>query len=866
MQKMAIITASGKSTSVPAGGNHVKIIQPGTTVKITVAKEMISGSQKEGNNLVLVEKNGSKITIEDFFKTDGTLKNKLILEDGGKAYEAKYNAENFAGLAFFPVKQAVDENTDSGEMNTAVWLVPLLVAAAAGIGIAIYNNKDDGNSHDNKSSDSKEKQALSDAQKDVVNKDSTFINAQKTLAEAVKAMQANPSTATIKAVEEASAAVKTAMDAMNKANTTLKTAVDAAKAKGIDTTAAEKIQKQAAEDAISAKNAIDKAAELVKTAIALIDESAQAIAGQVKLDYQSASDAATIANKQPAQSAIEVSKAKLTAADAMLGKLYTQIEQLSQLIANAKEQGFNVDNAAARLKDLQEQYASFRKESTALADSVAQAEQSLLDLNAARMTVDAANEALKQAVAQKSQAAEKLASALALKEEVLKNNQLDRVDEVNKAIAAANKSLEAARQATEAANAATTKANADINKLNPAIDPAIKPQNVTPLDMPDVKPIDKGLQVDDNKTFVESVQAFIKSLVDSVNSVWTTIANSKSLAFLSNVISEITAGFKTVSEVLGEKVVSAVKAIKTIEKALVEIFINKPIEFIKDILKVTGQKIAEAIGETVSAIKTGFENLVSNVSKNIADALKGMSLTDWVNPLKWNALVGEVISKTAGNIVKSIADLVMSLPTKIIDFFTDAITKYAGIISDKIKSELSIAKEAITNVLKTLFDGFIKNPIDKLLTPVLDKIKEFISHPVESIQKLLSTITDLAKDAFNIIKDIIKLPGDWLKDSFQLIKDIYNSFKGDSVKNGDGSELHKLMDKILHDQQSDAAKVVSALLKSDASSGDINLSKLLPESLTNKIQSAPESSSSSVTHYHTASAMDDMHSSLPVAA
>lgn len=357
MQKMAIITASGKSTSVPAGGNHVKIIQPGTTVKITVAKEMISGSQKEGNNLVLVEKNGSKITIEDFFKTDGTLKNKLILEDGGKAYEAKYNAENFAGLAFFPVKQATEENTDSGEMNTAVWLVPLLVAAAAGIGIAIYNNKDDGNSHDNKSSDSKEKQALSDAQKDVVNKDSTFINAQKTLAEAVKAMQANPSTATIKAVEEASAAVKTAMDAMNKAITTLKTAVDAAKANGIDTTAAEKIQKQAAEDAISAKNAIDKAAELVKTAIALIDESAQAIAGQVKLDYQSASDAATIANKQPAQSAIEVSKAKLTAADAMLGKLYTQIEQLSQLIANAKEQGFNVDNAAARLKDLQEQYA-----------------------------------------------------------------------------------------------------------------------------------------------------------------------------------------------------------------------------------------------------------------------------------------------------------------------------------------------------------------------------------------------------------------------------------------------------------------------------------------------------------------------------
>lgn len=190
MQKIEIIAADGKSTPISTGVNRMKVAQPGSVVKISVTKDAISGSQKDGNNLILVQKNGSKITIEDFFKTEGSLKNKLILEDGGKSYEAEYNAENFTGLAFFPVKQMNTESTDNGEVSTAVWLVPLLIVAGTGIGIAIHkNNKNDKNdknednesSQPNVSSDNKEKQALDNAQKAAEGKGNELISAQKTL-------------------------------------------------------------------------------------------------------------------------------------------------------------------------------------------------------------------------------------------------------------------------------------------------------------------------------------------------------------------------------------------------------------------------------------------------------------------------------------------------------------------------------------------------------------------------------------------------------------------------------------------------------------------------------------------------------------
>lgn len=863
MQKMEIITASGERTPVPNSVSQIKISQPGATVKISIAKEMIRGAQKDGNNLILLEKEGGSITIEDFFKTEGTLKNKLILDEDGKCYEAKYSAENFTGLAFFPVKQEADDSANHGEMSTAAWLVPLLVATATGIGIAIHNNNS-GSSHSDGSSNSKEKQMLREAQKIAESKDSALINAQKTLTEAVKAMQVNPSVSTIKAVEEASAAVKTAMDALNKASETLKSAIAAAKAKGVDTAAAEKIQKQTVDDKSSAENVMENAAKLVKTATSLLDESATATAEQAKLEFKFASDAATAANKQPSQVAIDNAKAKLSTADATLAKLHTQIEQLTQLIAQAKEQGFNVDSVTTRLKDLQTQQSILSQESKALASSVAEAEQSVQDLDVARKAVDAANEAAKLAGGQKTQAAEKLVAALALKEEVLKNNQINRVDEVNKAISEANKSLDAARKAAEAANTAAAKANADIDKINALVDPSLKPAKVAAVDAPDLQAINKGLQVDDNKTFVESVEVFVKSLIDSVSNVWQTITNSKSLEFLNKVVTEITSGIKNFSEVLGDKVVAVVKAFKIVEKALVDFFINKPIDFFKDVISITWQKITEAISETFSTIKSGFDAVISGVGKAIGDALKDMSLLDWVNPSKWVGLIKSVIFNSVSNIFKNVIDVLKTIPEKIVDFFMNAMSKYAGAFADKISGKFDVVKNAVTDVVKTLFDSFIKNPIEKLLSPILEKITDFLSHPIESMQKLVSGITDLVKDAFNIIKNIVDLPCKWIANSSQLIKDIYNSFKGDQVKNGDGSELNKLVEKMLGDQQSDAYKAVNSLLKSTSNSGDINLNKLVPETSTSKVPSATESVSSS--NYHSTPAFDDIHSSLPVAA
>jgi hypothetical protein len=871
MEKAVIISPSGKTAPVNPGSHVIKVSEPGSTVKISLPKAMVSGALKDGDNLILAKKNGEKIIVEDFFKTQGGQKNTLKIEDKGTVYEAKYSAEHFAGLSFTAVKQANDSDNESGETNTEAWLVPLLAIAAVGAGIAIYNIKDNGHSnsshHDN---NNKEKQTLDDARKKVNGEGNTLNKAQKQLEDAIKAMKSNPSPATIKAVEDARTAVKKATEALNKANSALQSAIYGAKAKGIDTKEAEKLHKKTNADIDDAKNALNKAADLVKIALSLTEEGAKALENKANEALKAAGDATKAASKHPTKQAIDTAKTKLETAKSAITALEKQMALLSQQIEKAKQLGFNVSPAQARLHDLQKKLAHMGKEAKALADAVAKAEKSLHELELANKAVEAATALMKKAAEQKAQAEKKLAEAQAMKDAALKNNQIDRIDEINKAIAEADKRLGEARKAADKANAAADNANKQIDNLNRDLDPGLKPPKVNPIDMKGLKPIDKGLKLDDNKSFSESIFNFIKNLSDSITTFWNTLSKSKPLEFLQKAISEVINGIKTLGDVFSTKVSALVDAVKSLAKGLGEIFINKPIGFIKDLMKITWDKTKEAVGEMFKMFKEGLDGVMSSLSKAVSDALKDMSLTDWVNPAKWTDLVKNIITGSIKSILKNLFDVIKTIPDKFMTFLSDALSKYSGAFSKVIADKIKILKETMSDVMKVLYEGFIKNPIDKIIKPLFEKVVDIFKHPGESLTKLVSDIVTLVKDSFGLIKDLINLPSKWINDSIQLIKDIINSFKGDHVKDGDGRELNKLLAKLnelAHNKHNSSQHELKQIFKENKSSGDINLNKLAPENGAPKLHIKPENhSSADHSNYKSPLPMDDLHTALPAAA
>ncbi|WP_407929008.1 phage tail protein [Intestinirhabdus alba] len=865
---MEIINAAGKNMEVAAGQKHIKISQVGTTVKVALSKKMISGAQKDKDNLILLQKDGTKFIVEDFFKTEGGVKNKLILEEGGKAWEANYNAEHFAGLSFVPVKAADERPAPEaeGEVSTAVWLVPLVAVAAAGLGVAVYNHNNSDSHSSKHSGDSKEKQALDQAQNATVAKESELAQAQDALSEAMKAMQDDPTAATIGAVEEATATLKKAQEALNDANARLKSAVDAAKVLGIDTAAAEKTYAQAAADSANADALLVQAGELANTAVILTAEGANAAEAQVAKALESTSTAVDIANKQPAADAIDDAKAKLAASGQSLQALAAQIDLLTQQIAFAQQEGINVTQASARLKALQEQYAKDSALNDALADSIAQAEQSVLDLETAYKAVEDAEAALKVAIEQKAQAEDALTAALALKAEVLKDNRTDRIEEVNKAIEEANLTLIGARQAMEAANAAVAKANADVDNINPAVDAALKPQKVTPIDVDAVQPIDKGVQLAEQATIGEAIGTFVNGIGDSAAKVWDEVINSKPLEFLHSAASGIISGIDSVLNVLGTFVSGGASAIVSVVSAL-GFFITEPFAWAAKEVGVIWNKITEIPGGAVNVLFEAADAIFSGIGKGISDALQGMTLLDYINPTKWVGIVADVVGGVISNVASNVWKVISDIPGKILDYFVDGFTQIGGVWDDAWALKGQVFQDTINDVFKTLYESFIKNPLEKIVAPIMDTIKGLMSNPFESLEKLGSDILDVINSGIDVIKSALALPGKWFTGFVDLIKTVLESFADGKVTNGDGSELQEMLQTLLNKQTSDGSTEVKALLKSHDASGEINLSKLVPETAESKgAPLADHQPASSVTNYHSPSAADEMYSSLPVAA
>ncbi|MGC0809188.1 BapA/Bap/LapF family prefix-like domain-containing protein [Pantoea agglomerans] len=866
MPKIEIISASG-NIKTTVNSNFYKILSSGEVIKLTVAKNEISGSQKVKNDLILTKSTGEKIILEDFFTDEGKEKNKLVVEDQGQLWLADYDAQDFTGLSFAPVASMSDVTEAGSDFSTAAWLVPLIGVAAVGAGVALHNRSDGSGGHKSNKNSLPEKQVVDDAQKTLEAGETDLNQAQKLLNDAAQAMKNNPDAASVETVSNASSGLQNAILALEAAGKAQSAAIVDAKAKGIDTTAAEKAGQQAQKALSDASVAIDKASQLSETAQALTAAYPQATINSLQVNFEKVQSELEKVKTLPTEENIEASVQYQELATNSLAELQSVIKNLQQVIQKAQEQGFNVTQSTALMEGLQQQYEQVSK---SVSDTLAQAHQNQQDVAAAITFAQTAHDAVEKAEQEKALASEKLSAALALKALVLENNELSRVDEVNQSITQANKALEAAREAASKAGALVQAARDSANKIDASVDPSLKPEVTPAPSISDLKAIDKGVVGETHKTFFDALHDYALSFVNTAKEVYQQIADSKPTEIIQSVISDVLAGLGTVGELVTGKIGAIVDSVKIAFEGAGDLA-GAEFKFFGDLfnLAVSAVKdtISASISGTVSTIYAGFDGVVSGISQGISDALKDMGLLDWINPIKWIGLVKDVIFNSVGNVVSNLVDVVKAIPGNIIDFIGHKITEAKDTLGKDFSDKFDIVKNAVTDIVKTVSDAFIQQPFEKLLKPVIDKVADIMSHPFESVQALISTIVETVKDSIDIVKALVSIPDKILDNTATFIKEMADSLNENKVIDGDGKEIQALAKPASDDKQNSAGTEIKSLLKSSDSTGDISLDKVVPATAHENLVTVNNIASISAETFHMPLSNDDSHTSaIPVAA
>lgn len=861
MQKIELISASG-NVKQHIDNNTVKVTISRATIKITISPKDISGSQKINNDLILVKSDGDQIFLEGFFALSGKEKNKLVIEDQDELYLANYDEGTFSGLEFIPVDSLNDVIMPTGNNQTAAWLVPVVGLAAVGAGIAVYNYSHSGNQHsgseNNNSSDTNdntEQNSLNSALETLNVRSTELDNARQALEDSVREMKTHPDDDSVGAVSDARASLESAVNSLKTALVQLQDAVTNAAGKDIDTSAAQQ-EVASAEDRLSgASDVMQSAAQNLAVVLELLDANPEKVLASVQETVVGALKTINEAVKQPVEENIKACMQSQTQAEQGLAELKTMIDKFSQVIEKAQNQGISVSSSLEYLSTLQTQYENT---SSAVVKAVETALKNQHDLTLASEAAQAAQTAVAAAEQAKAVGEEKLSAALALKKQVLEASQIDRVEEVNQAIAEANQALETARESADVANALIQTAIDATNQVSPDVDPSLLPGNIAPVDFSDLHSIDKGLQIDTHKTFLEALQDFTQKFVDSVKDIFQQIADSGPATMIKYLISSDL--FASVGDVIAGKVSAIVESFNIAFKGTLDLA-GAEFKFLSTLFSTGVSAVKETISGSFSAFKDSVGAVLSGITQGISDALKDMGLLDWINPSKWISLVSDIVVKSVGNIFSNLAEVIKDTPGKVIDFVAEKISIITEATGEKVSEQFSIVKDSVFDILKTAFDAFIQQPLEKLIQPVMDKIVDLISHPFESVQGLISAIVESVNNGIDIVKNIISLPGKLLDNTAELIQDVLNAFGKDTVTDGDGNEIQGLAGTALNDMN------VKPLLIDSGSNGDISLDSLVPQTKT-AIQVPGENMATLTTEpYHNMTfSPEESHVQLPVAA
>ncbi|ECF8136134.1 hypothetical protein U2T19_004914, partial [Salmonella enterica] len=128
-------------------GNISRISGANMVVTINVSPKVITGSQRDGNDLILLKDNGI-IIVENFFDSKIGKKKKLLLKDvlsgSGRIYEAHYDNVAFKGIKFKTQESSGETTGDvlDGGGTSFSWIVPLIgIGAIGGLGLMALNKK-----------------------------------------------------------------------------------------------------------------------------------------------------------------------------------------------------------------------------------------------------------------------------------------------------------------------------------------------------------------------------------------------------------------------------------------------------------------------------------------------------------------------------------------------------------------------------------------------------------------------------------------------------------------------------------------------------------------------------------------------------
>lgn len=811
MAIVSVFSKTGKELINDINSELVKVTENGSIVKIKMPTSNISGAAKSGNNLVILQKDGNKITLEDFFPAGENVKpTKLVIEDGKFLYEAKYDADHFNGLEFSSVNSiddVIDGKETSNEINPAVWIVPLLALSAAGIAIATHNNGGDGKSS-SKPVDPVEpvepdKKTQVEFDKEVAKiKPELVLTKLDALKAAIEVLKAAPTAENIASVKAAKDALTEELFILQGKVTAFDELVKSADLNKLNTTEAKLLLDKIASEMGDAVSTSENANEIISIVSDLLEQV-------VGLDsaFTAMKDVLVLsetAKTQPSEANIQAAQEALSVLQANLAEIKASVEVS---LNAAAEKGIST----AVLKEQADvAFGKVESEINTIIESMQAAEANLAAVNDAYAKLTDYNTKVLSAENKVKEANLAIEAAKKAKDEAIKANNLDKVDEINAQIKAANEGLVTAKQSLNELIEIRDEAVKSIENISKDVADNHKP-NVNELKDISVKPsepIDKGIVVKESKGIFEAIKDGLTSFKDMANNEFKEFINkvlaSKPVEVVKDVIQGIKNAVKNIADTVWSQIKAPVQVVKEVIKGIKDYFAEVG-GFVKGGIKIGADSVKEVISGAIKVFKDGVNSIVENVKKTIHDSIKDMKLTDWINPVKVGGLIKDIIVGGIKSGVKAVWDTIKSVPGKGLDFIVQKIKDMGSLVGDSVVNKFHIVKDSVQEIIKILGDAFIKIPFDNLVKPILEAL-----NPLNAIPKIGSVIWGTIKDVVGIIKSLKDIPEKSIDIVKNIVKDIMDSFKGDKVTEGNGEEVKVFLKEItdtLEAHSNEVAKV-----------------------------------------------------------
>jgi len=882
MESIQLLSKSGAVSVNQHDANLVRVTDPSQIVKVSIPKGQVAGTQKVGSNLEIVKTNGEKVTVENFFTSNSAHEHpKLVIEDeNGQLYLAKYDAEAFNGMGFTQVggmEDVVAGGSDSSlsDINPLVWAVPLIVAAGAGIGIAVHNNNSGGGHHDNEgvnNSGANNNGAINDGKNDshgdngaaltnqIAEKYSADVAASKNLDDllakydaAVKALDiANPTT--VEAVNALAVQVQTAKDQLVTSHGDLVKLVEQAQTSGVSVDKAVTAElaegealiakaEPALADGADKTTLIDKITTLQTE---LADQSGKLGLDQVKALAQAAeADPVSGDGKNLADATTA-----LTAANAADQAYQQGVSDLNSLLDEAAAKGIN---GAAESK------AALQGEATAIADQMTAIETIVANAQHNKDSADELNSVLSQIkaldISGKEGLSTEYAKLLAQKEDYL-SGKLPVTEYNQNLISQLDSQLKAYNGNASAYNDVMNHYVELVNQAHSIVDNGFTDSfNKGLLDTADIPTLgetntpvnifDTGLAVETSGTHtLEQISQIVK---DNVELLFENTLND---------------GWQAVKQFLAD--LNPLEIIKNFIPEFID-GVTHPIGLVIDEVTSFIGNMKDALFETIPALNAGLIEGVKalvDVPGAVIECFKAFFAepSSLLNPAELGKTFFGYITQAGSEFLK---DMAQATKSYLSDHNSDAPSNMMALVKTAGMEFVQSIGEQFKHAFEGFFEGQNHTAVDKFFVDMEAAVGNVLGS-FEHFNNAFTALVDqihVAVEHFSptLQANVIDNMMDKVGDVAESIIGKLGSATGDIADLINGAYKYTVSEKPLADIASDTH--VAALVSKSAA--EINLDSLVPASENKVADSATAShvatAETAVNHIDTASVNDDQY-------